>query len=415
MRVITITVLFLLCAVRSLFSQDVISDDDAFDVDAFDKQVATGAATDSLNRLDYLPGLFFVSEATGYRTRVNGATGSDARFYGKAFLKASKGDVGSLYLGYNYSWFLFAAADDNHYEQFYRVQSPNQLELRTSLSEFNFSFDVKKLVFVRVGSQLISWGATYFWTPEDFINRQKVQASVLSVVDVRSGKPGVRFHVPFKTMNLFLFTDFSRMIQNGQSGAFGENIAQAWRIDGTFSGVNIGTVGYIGRNRPEQVGFDVTGNVLGADLYGELACTFTNALATAPRYAFSIGGARTFGRERNWTLRTELYCNEEGYGNIRQSTLLPGEFTPFYSGRYYLYGEVTGTGLLGSILSMSLFGYGNLADASYSATLQGTIDLPGVLPFTIYGRYFGGRQDREFTRPFGGEALCAGMRISAAF
>jgi hypothetical protein len=394
---------------------DSLSDADIFDAGSFDAAVSAGAAVDSQNRLQYLPGVSFVSEAAGYHAVTPASNGSDARFFGKAFLKATKADIGSLFIGYNYSWFLYASAGDGHFGTFYRVQKPDPLDIKASLSEFHLSFDIRKLVFIRIGSQLQSWGASWFWTPADFINRQKAQASVLSVVDVRAGKPGVRLHVPYKSMNLFLFTDLSGLISKGEAGVFGEKVAQAWRIDGTFNGINIGTVGYIGKNRHEQIGFDATGNLFGIDIYGELACTFRKAFDKAPDYAFSVGGSRLFGRERNWTGRTEFYLNGTGFLDVDQSRLSPGEFTPFYSGKYYLYGEVTGTNLVNSTLAVSLFGFGNLADRSYSTTLQLTLDLPGVLPFTVYGRYYGGRADREFTRSFGGTAWCGGLRVRADF
>ncbi|MBN1309691.1 MAG: hypothetical protein JXA18_17350 [Chitinispirillaceae bacterium] len=402
-------------AAAMLYGQEPLSDDDVFDPGAFDEAVAQGVAVDSQNRLEYLPGVAFVAEAAGYHTPATDASGSDARFYGKAFLKASKADIGALYLGYNYSYFLYASAGDARYGAFYLIQSPDPLDLSATLSEFHCSFDIKKLVFVRIGSQLISWGATWFWTPVDFINRQHAQASVISVVDIRSGKPGVRLHVPYRAMNLFFFTDFSNVVDKGRVGVLGEKVGQAWRIDGTFRGVNIGTVGYVGKNRPEQIGFDATGNVLGADIYGELALAFTDAARSAPHCALSIGGSRLFGPQRNWTGRAEFYYNDRGYGDIALSRLSPGEFTPFYSGKYYGYAEITGTSLLNSMLAISLFGFGNLADRSFSATLQFTLDLPGVLPFTVYGRYYGGRDDREFTRVFGGSAAGAGARIRADF
>lgn len=411
-----LTIFILMSALMTLvFGQDTPTDDAIFNGDLFDETISEAAAADSQNRLRYLPGISFVSEAAGYHSFSPGTNGSDGRFYGKAFLKATKEDIGSLYLGYNYSWFLYASAGDEYYRNFYSIQKPDPQEIRTSLSEFHLSFDIRKLVFIRIGSQLLSWGATFFWTPEDFINRQKLQASVISVVDIRSGKPGIRLHLPYKTMNLFLFMDFSKLIADKTPGSLENDIAQAWRIDGTIHGVQLGTVGYIGKNRPEQIGFDATGNITGIDIYGECALTFMDALNSAPHGAFSIGASRLFGKEKNWTARTEFYCNTNGYLDVDQSRLLPGEFTPLYSGRYYLYGELSGVNLWNSMLAIALFGYGNLADRSWSATIQSTIDLPGVLPFTVYGRYYGGRDGREFTNVFGGNAFSMGLRIRADF
>jgi hypothetical protein len=399
----------------SLHAQDSLSDADALNAGAFDKAVSAGAKTDSLNKLQYLPGIFFVADESGYYFPASGTYGSDARFYGKAFVKVSKADIGALYAGCNYNYFLYAASSNETFRAFYQLQSPNPTQLSASLSELHFSFDIKKTVFVRLGDQLISWGSTYFWTPEDFINQQKAQATILSVVDIRSGKPGVRIHVPLKNANIILFTDFSSVVKNGVPGGLAQNVGQAWRIDGTIGGVNIGTVGYVSKNNPAKIGFDATGNLLGADLYGELALTFTNSERSAPDYALSAGASRAFGQEKTWTARAEVYYNSTGYKDTDLSLLAPGAFTPFYSGRYYAYAELTTTKLVTSILGASLFGFANLGDLSYSSTLQFNLDFPGVLPFSVFARYYGGKKNREFTTAFGGDALQFGLRIHGEF
>ncbi len=395
-------------------AQDTLLDADAFDTASFGQSLNKSARDETKNKLEYLKGVFFVGEASGNKTVEGGAQGADAKFYGKAFVKASKADVGALFLGYNFNYFLFASASGEPYRSLYRLQSPDPSFIRTALSEFHLSFDVKKKVFVRAGTQLISWGATYFWTPEDFINRQKAMAEVISVVDVRAGKPGLRIHVPVRSMNVVLFTDLSEVTAKGASGSM-EDAAQAWRIDGTVGGVQLGTVGYYSRNSPQRLGFDATGKLFGTDIYAECALTFTDELRSAPDVALCAGGAKLFGRERNWTGRMELFFNEGGYQDIALSSLPRGAFEPFYSGKYYCYGEITGTNLLGSVLAVSMFGYGNLGDGSFSTTLQATLDLPGVLPFTAFGRYAGGAGDREFTGMTGGPALGGGVRIRADF
>jgi hypothetical protein len=83
--------------------QDSLSDDDIFSTEAFDQALSESKVADSANRLEYLPGVFFVAEGSAYRAHDAAATSSDARFFGKAFVKASKADIGALYLGYNFN------------------------------------------------------------------------------------------------------------------------------------------------------------------------------------------------------------------------------------------------------------------------------------------------------------------------
>lgn len=396
-------------------AQDSLTDEEAFDQGAFDRAIADGDSSEEANKLVYQPGVQFVSEATGYLSPDDGSYGSDMRFFGKAYCKASKADIGSLFLSFNYRYFVFAAASNQFYRTFYQVQSPDPTRLSLTLSEFHFSFDIKKHVFIRVGNQLVSWGASFFWSPEDFVNRQKAQAEVISVVDVRSGKPGVRIHIPIRTVNIFLFTDLSGVVKNGSASHFGQSVAQAWRVDATVAGVNVGTVGYISGNDPAKIGFDATGNLLGADIYGECALTFTDALKASPDYAFSVGASKIFGSEKTWTSRAEYYHNGQGFKKTDISSLPHGSFTPFYSGKHYAYAEVSTTKFITQVLGMSFFSYANLADLSFATTLQVSCDFPGVLPFSVFVRYFGGGDDREFTSVFGGQALQVGFRIRGEF
>ncbi len=409
--------LFFLAVIMScvaVFSQPSPADD-PFDTLAFDASVASSTQIDKKNQLEYLPGLFFVGEGTLGSSTDNGNYGADARMYGKAYLKASKADIGALYVGFNFNYFLFAAADNDYYKQFYRVQSPNPKKIYSSLSELHFSFDIKKAVFIRVGSQLIRWGSTYFWSPEDFINLQKSVSASMSVVDSRSGKPGIRVHVPVGSSNLFLFTDFSSLVTNGTPAALEDSVGFAFRLDGTKSGINFGAVGYMHKNRPIQLGFDATGAFVGADLYSELALTLPIDESAQTNCAISAGGARSFGQEKTNTLRLEAYYNARGFGDAAFSSYTRGTFTPLYSGRWYGYAEVATTKLVSSRLGGSWSAYANLVDGSYATTVQCNVDIPGVVPFSVYGKYFGGKHDRELTSLYNGPSLLGGLRIVAEF
>jgi hypothetical protein len=407
-------VLCLFTTLRMSVAQDTLSDDDVFDAGAFDDAVSAGKAVDEQNKLTYLPGVFFVGEAREFVFRDTAGYGSDLRFYGKTFLKASKADIGSIYLGCNFDYFLYAGANNARFQSFYQYQKADPAGIKVSLSEIHFSFDIKKRVFIRIGKQLLSWGACYFWSPTDFVNQQQAQPTVVSVVDMRAGKPGLRIHFPIKSANLFLFTDFSGLIVGRRVNSLGESIGQAWHLDFTLAGINVGTNGYVGRNRPARIGFDATGNVLATDLYGEFAFSIDKN-REKPGYAFSIGATRVFGQEKTWTGRAEFFYNDTGYGDTRISLLAPGSFTPFYSGRCYAYAEIAGTKVFSSVFGVALYGFVNMIDRSYSPTLQGTFRIPGIVPFALYGRYFGGPDDREFSSAYGGRVWQAGARLQVEF
>lgn len=406
--------LFILIIFTFVYPDDTLSDEVIFGGGAFDETLSESKATDSATSLKYLKGIFLAAEASGATVNFN-TYGADTRFFGSAFAKITKQETGSLYAGCIFNYFLFASAHGTPFSEQYRFQSPDPERIHASLSEFYFSTDIRKLVFIRTGKQLVSWGATYFWSPEDFINQQRAQADVLAPIDIRTGKPGLKLHLPLDRFNLSLFTDFSHVTVNKSPQPVTAGIGQAWRIDGTFSGVNIGTAGYIAKNAPVHLGLDATANLLSTDIYGEAAFCLKNEDHDAVTNAFSVGAARYFGKEKNWIGRIEIYSNDSGYADTAISTLPPGSFVPFYSGKLYFYGEISANNLLQSRLDATLFSIVNAADESFSATLQGTFDLPGIIPFTLYTRYFGGKDDREFTFRYGQNSLQAGLRIIASF
>ena len=410
----TLTILLLVVVICIMANDDTAADDDPFNTAEFDSVITKVNTVPDQSSRTFLGGLSFASEGTSTYLLESNKSGTDLRFFGKPFAKLSRDDIGALFLSVSFNYFLLASSNSELLKRYYKVQKADPSNVELKLSEFHLSFDINKTVFIRIGNQLISWGASYFWSPEDFINRQKNQLTALSAVDIRSGKPGIRIHIPLEKSNLFFFTDFSMVTTNGSVNSLLENIAQAWRFDATIANVNIGTVGYISADGPLQLGLDATGNLLTADVYGELAFTFnTNSQHTIP--AFSAGFSKVFGEEKTWTFRSEVYYNDTGFGDTAISSLRADEFTPLYSGRFYVFSELTTSKLFTSMISSSLIYYMNCFDHSFSSTLLFTFDFPKVLPFTIYLRTNGGRLDREFTGTFADRSLTAGLRIRGDF
>jgi len=406
-----VMVFLLLATAGHLRGQDI---DDPFDIGAFESAVDSAVKVDSADRLEYLPGVQIAAEASGVSPVAHKGYGAETRLYGKTFLKISKPSLGALFISGNVNYFVFAAASSPYLREFYKAQSPDPSTLDVELSEFHLSFDIKKRVFLRVGTQLISWGATYFWSPADFINREREQASGIEIFDNRSGKPGLRLHIPLEPVNLFLFTDFSEINENSTVRSLANSVSQSWRIDIAVGGIQLGHVGTIHGGEPVKAGFDVTGNVLGADIYGECALNGKKQ-ADAAVVSFSVGGSRNWGEEKSWTTRGEFFYNERGYGNVSISEIGFANVEPFYTGKWYVYGELSSSKIITSKLSALFFTVVNLSDKSLYTNLQFTLSLAAVPDFTVYGAYYGGRDDREFTSLYGGAAVQGGMRIRAEF
>jgi len=100
------------------------------------------------------------------------------------------------------------------------------------LAELHYGFDIAKVLFVRIGNQLIAWGPSRIWSPVDFINLEKEDA--FSSVDLRVDKPGLRLHLPLKRSNAFLFADFANLVtESGNAWTSGDPL-ERMNLGGRF-------------------------------------------------------------------------------------------------------------------------------------------------------------------------------------
>lgn len=387
--------------------------DDIFAEGAFDSAVAAGQASEEANKLVWLGGVTLASSANLVLPTERASYGSLSQFTGKGFLKATKPEVGALFLSYSYAQTLWASTNDALFQAGYAKQALDPSDPVYSLSEWHLSFDVGKTVFLRVGNQLLDWGASAVWSPADFINRRSADPN--AALDTRAGKPGIRVHVPWAAGNVFLFADASSSLSNtGEPRDLVKTGTLGLKVDTTLAGWNLGLIGNVGQAAPPRAGLTASGAFLGVDLWGE-------AGAVLPwgdhkfSWSASLGGERSLGVDSEWTLRAEGFWNPEGQGDVALGPSTVTSFTPFYWGRAYLYGEVVRQKLFSPDVGASLSGTTNLADQSWSATASLRTSLPGLLPFSLFAQYAGGQKDREFTWATGGPALTLGLRSVVEF
>lgn len=388
-------------------------EEDIFADGAFDAAVAEGQASEDKNKLVWLGGVTLSGGANLILPTDREAVASLSQFTGKGFLKATSPTVGSLFVSYTYVHTLWASTDDpalqtNWAAQAYDPDSPNY-----QLSEAHLSFDLGKTVFLRVGSQLVDWGASAVWSPADFINRRSSDPE--SAVDTRTGKPGVRVHVPFAGGNLFLFADASgSLTEAGVPRDLAETGTLGFRTDATLAGWNLGLVGNFGKSSDPRLGLTASGAVLGVDLWAETGAV----LPLGDRdltWAASLGGERSFGLDSEWTLRAEGFWNPEGQGAVDLTGTALAEYVPYYWGRAYLYVEFLKKKLLGPSVTGSLSATSNLADQSWIATASLRTSFPGTIPVSAYVQHNGGPVSREFTLATGGPAITLGLRSVLEF
>ena len=370
------------------------STDDAIFADgAFDTAVSTGQAASETSKLNWLGGMTLVSDTAANWLLVSDAYALRSGLSGKAFLKATLPDIASFYVSYDFSQLLTAVSNDNNFQTWWTLSGQNLTVPLFNLSEMYVSFDIGKLVFIRAGNQLLSWGASYFWSPADFVNFQPLDA--LAALDTRAGKSGVRVHVPFGFANVFMFTDLSETVSAlGKSSDISKTVVFDFRADATFLGFNSGVVGSFGPSAPPRLGFTTTGNLLGFDLWGEYG-------AVLPiddhvySWALSAGLGKTLGQNQEWDIKGEFFTQSDGHDDavLTRSTA----FTPYRLGKYYGFLSVADTKLFGSDNTLGISGVMNFSDLSWTAAVNFGLRLPRLIPIDLSVRYNGGADNREFT------------------
>lgn len=384
---------------------------DIFDTSAFDNTVKQSQTQEKKDALSYLVGgTLLVDAQVGTPSSFDGYS-TNATFSGKAFAKLSIPTYGQLYLAYDLQHTLLQGAGGS------QSATPFGSDLFSntySLSEFFFDFDLAKRLFVRVGNQLVAWGPSNVWTPVDFINTTK--ASSLQSIDLRQGKPGVKLFLPFPSWDVTLFTDFSRSIQDGMVGDIVESTNLAARLAATLGGFELGLSTYLGQGIQNRYGFDFSGSLLGAAIYGELALLFPYGSYDLS-YSGSLGLSRSFGELKRWGTQAEFFYNSAGTDVISDyPTMIPtGSFVPLYVGKTYGYAAITKQQFLASFFDLTLSGISNFSDGSYRGKIGAKFSIPGVVPFTTSLSYAGGGADKELTYFSGNNALTLDLQVLVQF
>ena len=419
---LALSLVLALTGAGAAFAQDSVDTSaDPFDVSAFDQTVQQGTQAESKAALETQFGGNFLFDASAATTTDFEGYTLGGSFSGKAFVKVSVPDYGSLYLAYNFNKNLSQGAGGT----LPNLPGPptargDLFSAAFALSEFYLSFDIAQVVFFRIGNQLLAWGPSFIWTPVDFVNLER--ADPFSAFDLRSGKPGVRVTVPIRISNLFLFADLAGTVTpTGPGGSLvvndplsTANLGARWDI--TLLGFELALTGYFGNSIQNKYGFDFSGRMLGFDIYGELALAFPYGSYEFTS-AYSLGFQRTLGELSYWSISGEFFSNSAGTDDVSTylSLFALGKFTPFYLGKYYAYAGLTRTHLFIDGVSATLAGFTNISDSSYLLRLSTSIRVPRLVPFTFGISYAGGGAGREFTYFSGMNGLSADLRVSFEF
>lgn len=391
----------------SIFGSAGDTEGQATDSSGFDAMVTSG----NREKTEYLVGGTAIVGLSG--SVSDGMAVSEAGARGILFGKVSVPRYGSLFLSYSASDVFF---------QGYSGPSPapetrDPYEMEWYLSEFHYSFDIGKTVFVRLGNQLLSWGPSRIWTPVDFINLEK--ADFFSSLDARTGKPGLRLHVPFPRGNVFLFSDFSAISADGRYGNPYKTVNTGARIDVTAGNAEFGLTAYGGYSTQGKIGFDVSGRVVATSVYGEVAYSPASS-GYDDSLQVSLGFSRSLDERKLWSLSAEGFYNSggfdaSGYTMAEYMALPAAERIPLYQGRWYGYAAIATSEFLSPYFGSELGVLSNITEGSFKANLSGNFSFPRVIPFKLSIYWYGGKDNGEFTRYTGNNALGYEARATISF
>lgn len=387
------------------------SDAGIFDSKSFENAVKESQAQEKKNALSYLVGGSFLSDTQAVSSTAFDGYTTAGSLSGKAFAKVTVPTYGQLYLSYDVQHTIFQGAGGS------MTAAPIGSDLFSNsyeLSEFFYDFDIAKRLYLRLGNQLVAWGPSNVWTPVDFINSRK--ASSLETIDLRTGKPGIKLFLPFRSWDVTLFSDFSGSIQGGAVTDITKTTNVALRTAVTVGDFEIGVSGYVGESTQTRYGFDFSGDLLGAVVYGELALLVPSG-GYDSGYAGSMGFSRSFGDLKRWSAQAEFFYQSGGTNSISDYPVMiaSGGFVPLYVGRGYGYAAITKRQLGASFLDVTASGLSNLSDGSYLAKLASAFSIPGIVPFTLSLSYSGGGAGKEFTYFTGNDGLTMDLQILVQF
>ncbi len=394
----------------SIFAQNA---DDPFSLEEFDTGVQAAVESEESSSNEFLFGGTLVPNVSATITGLGDGFSLSGSLSGKVLVKATLADYGILFASVGISQQFLQGKGGDYATT--TLGSDNPLYVpKLTLTEMHWSFDIAKKLFVRFGNQLVAWGPSKIWSAVDFINLEKADA--FTSVDLRVGKPGLRFHLPLDSSNLFAFVDFSDTVKNeslpntpnyGIQDFFGATNL-GLRYDLAMGGFEFGLTGYGGADIQCRAGFDFSGRALGGTVYGEAA-----VLPAYGDHDFSwsavTGIERKLGELKKATLSGEFFYNSLG---AEDESSYPAYFSPNYVGKYYAYAGLNLEDFLAEGLNSSLSVLSNLSDMSFSVRFTEAFDLPGLPSFALILGWTGGGDDKAYTTSFTSNSFNNSLSLS---
>jgi hypothetical protein len=129
--------------------------------------------------------------------------------------------------------------------------------------EFFIDANYNRVVYVRVGKQVLQWGRCFLWNPTDFVNVEK--KTFFQRMGHREGAYGVKMHIPYKTLfNFYSFIDLNEV-------NYADEVAVSAKAEALVGRTEM-AVSVRGKRDQEPIfGFDISTQLFEVQISGEAA------------------------------------------------------------------------------------------------------------------------------------------------
>lgn len=292
------------------------------------------------------------------------------------------------------------------------------------IKELFIDANIKNVVYLKMGKQVLQWGRGYLWNPTDLINKNK--KSFLEMDALREGIYGVKVHIPYKTIfNFYGFIDATDVEKIDEFGVAGKAELLIGRTEFSLSA-------WAKKDFLPVYGFDFSTRLGSFDIHGEMSLSYgenrqhlgEEEITTIPMPPMTITNypieqttnkwipiiSLGFSKSFDWdiedriTLNFEFLYNHSGYydnvfdnqtklGYLMMNNLYVANFHSVYYGALF----VSMQRFFIEELTFSANAIINMTD--WSAILIGTVNYTPTYNFTIsFGlQGFVGGENKEYT------------------
>ena len=211
------------------------------------------------------------------------------------------------------------------------------------MPEFFVDANIKKVVYLRAGRQVLQWGPCNFWNPTDLVNVE--HKTFLTKEGQRDGTYGLKIHVPYKT----LFNFYSFIDANNASTA--DSLAAAVKAEVLVGRTEMALSTRVKKGEKPVAGFDLTSQLFNVQIAAEASLrngsdilslkktdsvwdTATLGDRWFPRLCLSLTKFFPLGGVADrLTMNAEFYYNGAGYDvNIFNDPVLGKDFEQLITG-----------------------------------------------------------------------------------